>query len=45
MISGSSSNSELLLEAHNLSKDFGSSRVVDNISLELYRGETLGSGG
>lgn len=33
---------ELLLEAHNLSKDFGSARVVDDVSFELYRGETLG---
>ena len=42
MISSPSPHSELLLEAHNLSKDFGSSRVVDDVSLELYRGETLG---
>jgi len=42
MISGSSPSSELLLEAHNLSKDFGSTRVVDDVSLQLYRGETLG---
>ncbi len=42
MITGSSPNSELLLEAHNLSKDFGSTRVVNDVSLELYRGETLG---
>src|SRR5246500_1526195 len=42
MISGSSPSSELLLEAHNLSKDFGSARVVDDVSLNLYRGETLG---
>lgn len=41
MISDSPSN-ELLLEAHNLSKDFGSSRVVDNVSFELHHGETLG---
>ena len=42
MISGSSPNSELLLEAHNLSKDFGSTRVVDDVSFALCRGETLG---
>ena len=42
MISGSTPNSELLLEAHNLSKDFGFTRVVNDVSLELYRGETLG---
>jgi peptide/nickel transport system ATP-binding protein len=42
MISGSPSISELLLEAHNLTKDFGSTRVVDDVSLALYRGETLG---
>ncbi len=42
MISGSSPNLELLLEAHNLSKDFGATRVVDDVSLALYRGETLG---
>ena len=35
-------SSELLLQVKNLSKDFGSSRVVDNVSFELYRGETLG---
>ena len=35
-------SSELLLEAHHLSKDFGSVRVVHDVSLELYRGETLG---
>jgi peptide/nickel transport system ATP-binding protein len=35
-------NPELLLEAKNLSKDFGTVRVVDNVSFELYRGETLG---
>src|SRR5215471_8896313 len=42
MIPGSPPSSELLLEAKNLSKDFGSTRVVDDVSLELYRGETLG---
>src|ERR1700748_2913961 len=42
MISGSLPSSELLLEAHNLSKDFGSTRVIDDVSLALYRGETLG---
>jgi peptide/nickel transport system ATP-binding protein len=35
-------SSELLLQAKNLSKDFGSVRVVDNVSFDLYRGETLG---
>ena len=35
-------STELLLEAHKLSKDFGSTRVVDDVSLNLYRGETLG---
>jgi peptide/nickel transport system ATP-binding protein len=32
----------LLLEAHDLCKDFGSTRVVSDVSLRLYRGETLG---
>jgi peptide/nickel transport system ATP-binding protein len=32
----------LLLEAHDLCKDFGSVRVVQDVSLRLYRGETLG---
>lgn len=31
-----------LLEAHGLVKDYGPHRVVDNVSLTLYRGETLG---
>jgi len=35
-------SAEPLLEARNLVKDYGANRVVDNISLELYRGETLG---
>ena len=42
MIPGLPPSSDLLLEAHNLSKDFGSTRVVDNVSLEICRGETLG---
>src|ERR1700753_1767772 len=42
MISSPSPSTELLLEAHNLSKDFGSTRVVDDVSLNLYCGETLG---
>ena len=32
----------LLLEAHHLVKEYGSARVVDDVSFELYRGETLG---
>jgi peptide/nickel transport system ATP-binding protein len=32
----------LLLEAHNLTKQYGVARVVDNVSLELRCGETLG---
>jgi peptide/nickel transport system ATP-binding protein len=32
----------LLLEAHDLCKDFGSTRVVEDVSLRLHRGETLG---
>ena len=31
-----------LLEALGLSKEYGNSRVVDQVSLRLYRGETLG---
>jgi ABC-type glutathione transport system ATPase component len=31
-----------LLEAHALTKDYGPRRVVDAVSLTLYRGETLG---
>ena len=34
--------SSALLEARNLVKDYGSARVVDNVSLQLFRGETLG---
>jgi peptide/nickel transport system ATP-binding protein len=30
------------LEAHELSKDFGSARVVRDVSLRIHRGETLG---
>ena len=33
---------EPLLEAHNLVKDFGATRVIDGVSLHLNRGETLG---
>ena len=33
---------EPLLEARNLIKDYGASRVVNDVSLQLYRGETLG---
>jgi ABC-type glutathione transport system ATPase component len=33
---------EPLLEAHDLIKDFGSSRVIHGISLDIMRGETLG---
>jgi len=33
---------EPLLEARNLIKDYGDSRVVNDVSLQLYRGETLG---
>jgi peptide/nickel transport system ATP-binding protein len=32
----------LLLEAHHLVKIYGATRVVDDVSLELHRGETLG---
>jgi ABC-type glutathione transport system ATPase component len=38
----SGSANSLLLEARDLSKDFGSSRVVHGVSLELRCGETLG---
>lgn len=31
-----------LLQAHNLVKEYGAHRVVDNVSLTLRRGETLG---
>ena len=33
---------EPLLEARDLIKDFGSARVIDGVSLQLMRGETLG---
>jgi len=33
---------EPLIEARNLIKDYGASRVVNDVSLQLYRGETLG---
>ncbi len=33
---------DLLLEARGLTKEYGSKRVVDNVSLRLVRGETLG---
>jgi ABC-type glutathione transport system ATPase component len=33
---------EPMLEARDLTKDFGTTRVVDNVSLHLMRGETLG---
>jgi ABC-type glutathione transport system ATPase component len=33
---------EPLLEARNLVKDFGSTRVINDVSLHLMRGETLG---
>jgi len=35
-------SSPLLLEAHNLIKEYAAARVVDDVSLALYRGETLG---
>jgi peptide/nickel transport system ATP-binding protein len=31
-----------LLEAHNLVKVYGTTRVIDNVSIRLYPGETLG---
>src|ERR1700753_1181783 len=31
-----------LIEARNLIKDYGSARVVDHVSLQIFRGETLG---
>jgi peptide/nickel transport system ATP-binding protein len=34
--------SDVLLEAHDLVKEYGSARVVDRVSLTLRRGETLG---
>lgn len=33
---------QLLLEARDLAKDYGSVRVVHGVSLQLFRGETLG---
>ena len=33
---------EPILEARNLIKDYGASRVVNDVSLQLFRGETLG---
>ena len=42
MIPESPGRSALLLEAHHLSKDFAAVRVVDDVSLQLARGETLG---
>ena len=33
---------EPLLEAHNLIKDYGAARVINDVSLQLFRGETLG---
>jgi ABC-type glutathione transport system ATPase component len=35
-------SNEPLLEAHNLIKDYATARVIDEVSLQLYRGETLG---
>jgi ABC-type glutathione transport system ATPase component len=32
----------MLLQAHNLTKTYGPTTVVDNVSLALHRGETLG---
>lgn len=32
----------LFMEARDLVKQYGAARVVDNVSLQLYRGETLG---
>ncbi|WP_263369533.1 ATP-binding cassette domain-containing protein [Granulicella cerasi] len=34
--------SEVLLEAKDLTKEYGAHRVVDSVSLTLHRGETLG---
>jgi len=31
-----------IIEARNLVKQYGAARVVDDISLQLFRGETLG---
>lgn len=42
MIPDSHAGPPLLLEARNLCKDFGAVRVVDRVSLQLHRGETLG---
>ncbi|HEY4009216.1 MAG TPA: ATP-binding cassette domain-containing protein [Acidobacteriaceae bacterium] len=41
-MTGGQANAPLLLEAHNLTKDYGATRVVDDVSLAVYRGETLG---
>jgi ABC-type glutathione transport system ATPase component len=38
----SMTDTSLVLEARNLVKDYGAARVVDDVSLKLYRGETLG---
>lgn len=38
----SSFERQLLLEARGLVKDYGSARVVHGVSLQLFRGETLG---
>ncbi len=35
-------HTDILLEAHDLVKDFGSARVIQGVSLEIRRGETLG---
>jgi peptide/nickel transport system ATP-binding protein len=35
-------SSDLLLEAHHLTKQYGSAQVVSEVSLHLVRGETLG---
>jgi ABC-type glutathione transport system ATPase component len=35
-------STEPLLEAHNLIKDYGAARVINDVSLQLFRGETLG---
>ncbi len=32
----------ILLEARNIVRDYGAARVVDNVSLAIHRGETLG---
>jgi ABC-type glutathione transport system ATPase component len=35
-------SNDLLLEAHNLTKQYGTAKVVSDVSLQLSRGETLG---